>query len=160
MKNRKHSFKLQSSFELLVTLSFGLAILLPLVVFAFIQIASANSALSAIAAQQTASKIASIATLVGSEGPPARQMVQVAIPIGVQNIFVGTLTSTPGVGHEIAFVVRSPTGLSYVTSYVQLNVSGTLGGISSPGTYLVNVSALSQCSASQPVPCVYISSVT
>ena len=152
--NSKSTFKLQSSFELLITLSFGLAILLPLVVFAFIQLANANSAVSSIAAQQVASKLASVAALVGSQGPPAKQIVQITMPTGVQYIYVGTLTN--GIGHSIVFVIRSPTGLSYITAYTPLNVSGNLGSIASTGTYLINVSSQSQCPFQTSLPCVYM----
>lgn len=146
--------RLQSSFELLITLSFGLAILLPLVVFAFIQLANANSAVSATAAQQVASKLASAASIVGSQGPPAKQIVQITMPTGVQYVYIGTTSG--GIGHSIIFAVRSPTGLSYVTAYTPLNVSGNLGGITATGTYLVNVSAQSQCPLQIAIPCVYL----
>lgn len=152
--NKTSNLKLQSSFELLITLSFGLAILLPLVVFAFVQLANANSALSSIAAQQAASKLASTASLVGSQGPPAKQIVQITMPTGVQYIYIGTLTNQ--IGHSIVFVVRSPTGLSYITAYTPLNVSGNLGSIASTGTYLVNVSAQSSCPFQTSLPCVYM----
>ncbi|MDE1827793.1 MAG: hypothetical protein KGH65_01390 [Candidatus Micrarchaeota archaeon] len=152
--NNRRQVRLQSSFELLITLSFGLAILLPLVVFAFIQLANANSAVSAVAAQQVASKLASAAALVGSQGAPAKQIVQIAMPTGVQYIYIGTLTN--GIGHSIIFAIRSPTGLSYITAYTPINVSGNLGGISSTGTYLVNVSAQAQCPLQLALPCVYM----
>lgn len=156
MRNQSsnHPLKLQSSFELLITLSFGLAILLPLVVFAFIQILDANSAVSAIAAQQVASKLVSVSTIVASQGAPAKQIVEVTMPLGVQNIYVGNLNN--GVGHSIIFVITSPSGLSYITSYSAVNVSGSLGSITATGTYLINVSAQSQCPLTTPVPCVYL----
>ncbi len=72
-------FKIQSSFELLITLSFGLIILLPIVVLAFIQLANTNISLSSFEAQQAASKIADAATVIGSEGPPARETITVAV---------------------------------------------------------------------------------
>ena len=147
----------QSSFELLITLSVGLAILLPVVAIAFIQLANANSSLSAIEAQQAASKISSIATAVGSEGPPARQIIQVQIPPGVRYIYIGALNN--GIGHEVIFVVSSPSGLSYVTSYTPVNVSGNLGGIVGTGSYLVNISAVSSCPHNSQLPCVYISPI-
>jgi hypothetical protein len=147
----------QSSFELLITLSVGLAILLPVVAIAFIQLANANSSLSAIEAQQAASKISSIATAVGSEGPPAKQVIQVQVPPGVRYIYVGALNN--GVGHEVIFVVSSPTGLSYVTSYTPVNVSGNLGGIVGTGSYLVNISATASCPHNSQLPCVYISPI-
>ncbi|MGI0141341.1 MAG: hypothetical protein ACREBF_01670 [Candidatus Micrarchaeales archaeon] len=152
--NSKKRTKLQSSFELLITLSFGLAILLPLVVFAFIQLANANAAVSSVAAQQAASKLAAAASLVGSQGPPSKQIVEISMPTGVQYIYVGNINN--GIGHSIIFAIRSPTGLSYVTAYTPLNVSGNLGSISSTGTYLVNVSAQSQCPLQISLPCVYI----
>ena len=146
----------QSSFELLVTLSFGLAILMPLVIIAFIQLASTNSSLSSIESQQAASKLASVSALVGSEGAPAKQLVQIAVPPNVRYIYVGNVNNT--VGHEIIFVVGSASGLSYVTAYTPVNVSGSLGGIASTGTYFVNVSAQAACPSNSIISCVYISS--
>ncbi|MEM3791306.1 MAG: hypothetical protein QXL16_01080 [Candidatus Micrarchaeaceae archaeon] len=150
--------KAQSSFELLVTLSFGLVLLLPVVAIAFIQLASINASLSAIQAQQSSNKLASVATLVGAEGPPSKQLVEIYVPTGVEAIYVGSATYS--LGHEIIFVIRSPNGLSYVTSYTPVNVSGFLGGASSVGTYLINVSAESSCPNAPAYPCVYITEVT
>lgn len=148
----------QSSFELLITLSFGLAILLPIVALAFIQVANANTSLSAAESQQAASKIAGVATLVGGEGAPAKEIASVTIPPGVQGIFVGTLNN--GVGHEVIFTIRAPSGTSYVTAYTPVNISGNINGVSLPGTYLINVTAAAQCPFQKPVPCVYITPVT
>ncbi len=149
--------RLQSSFELLITLSVGLSVLLPVVVLAFVQIASASSSLSTVEAQQAASSVASIATLVGSEGPPAKQLIELTIPTGVRYIYVGTLSNN--VGHEIIFEVSSPRGLSYVTAYTPVNVSGDLGGITATGTYLVNVSSEAACPHQSAVACVYVTPV-
>lgn len=150
----KKSLKIQSSFELLITMSFGLAILIPIIVIAFIQIANANTSLSAIESQQAASKLSSVATLVGSEGFPARQLVQINVPSGVINIYTGN--TVDGVGHEIIFEVVSPINASYITTYTPVNVSGNLGSISSQGTYLVNVSAQQQCPSNINLQCVYM----
>lgn len=158
MFNKKRNFKQQSSLELLITLSFGLAILLPIVIIAFIQVSNSNTSLSAIESQQAASKLSSVATLVGSEGPPARQLVQINVPPGVQNIYVGN-TMVGGVGHEIIFQIVSALNSSYVTTYTPVNVSGNLGGISTQGTYLVNVTAQSQCLSNPSVQCVYMQPV-
>lgn len=149
--------KLQSSFELLITLTFGLAILLPLVLIAFLQLSNSNASLSSAEAQQAASKLSSVATLVGNEGPPAKQLVQVQIPPNVQYIYVGTTKN--GIGHEIIFVTRSPNGLSYITSYTPVNVSGSLGGEVNPGTFLINVSAQAACPTNINIQCVYMSAV-
>ena len=151
-RNRKG----QSSLELLVTLSFGLIILLPIIVLAFIQISNSTSTLSATQAQASATKLAYIATVVGSQGYPAKQLVLIQVPPNVQNIFVGNQTN--GVGHEIIFIVNTNAGPSYVTAYTPTNVSGYMSQLSQPGTYLVNVSAQSSCPSNSAVQCVYIQS--
>ena len=151
-------FRLQSSLELLITLSFGLAILLPIVIIAFIQVSNSNTSLSSAEAQQAASKLSSVATLVGSEGFPAKQLVQINIPPGVESIYIGN-TMTNGVGHVIIFKLASVVNASYITTYTPVNVSGNLGGITSQGTYLVNVSAQTQCPGNPTVSCVYMQPV-
>jgi hypothetical protein len=148
---------MQSSLELLITLSFGLIILLPIVTLAFIQIASSSSTLSTAEAQQAAEKLASIAIEVGTQGPPAKQVMSLQIPQSVQAIYLGNLTN--GLGNEVIFVVNTNGGLSYVTSYTPINISGYLPGIESPATYLLNVSAVSSCPSRPGVPCVFISQV-
>ncbi len=126
---------------------------------AFVQVANSNTSLAAAESQQVASKIAGVATLVGSEGPPAKQITTVAVPPGVQSIYIGNLQG--GVGHEVAFTISSPSGTSYVTAYTPVNISGSISSISLPGTYLLNITAEAQCPLqTPPVPCVYISLVT
>ena len=154
-KNNGILHKGQSSLELLVTLSFGLIILLPIVALAFLQISSSSSTLSATAAQQVGSKLATVASLVGSQGPPARQLTTVEMPPGVQNISVGTLSN--GIGHYIIITISTTGGLDDIVSYTPVNVSGNIGGLSSQGTYLLNVSADAQCPSNLAVSCVYIS---
>jgi uncharacterized protein (UPF0333 family) len=148
------SRKAQSSIELLITLSFGLIILLPLVVLAFVQISNSTSTLSATEAQAVAGKIASVATTVGSQGSPAKQLVLVDMPQNVKSVYIGNLNGT--VGHEIVIVVNTNAGASYVTAYTPVNVSGDLGSITAQGTYLVNVSAQSSCPIEPAISCVYI----
>ncbi|MDE1868885.1 MAG: hypothetical protein KGH60_02885 [Candidatus Micrarchaeota archaeon] len=150
--------KAQSSLELLITLSFGLIVLLPIVVLAFIQISNSTSTLSTTEAQGAAAKLASIATSVGSQGYPAKQLVLLQVPPNINNIFVGTQTN--GVGHEIIFVVSTNAGNSYVTSYTPVNVSGYIEQLSQAGTYLVNVSAQNSCPSNAAIPCVYIKSAS
>ena len=150
--------KSQSSLELLITLSFGLAILLPIVIIAFIQMSNSNTSMAAVESQQAASKLSSVATLVGSEGPMARQLVQINVPPGVLNIYVGN-TMVGGVGHLIIFEIVSPMNSSFITTYTPVNVSGDLGGIASQGTYLINITAWAQCPSNQNVPCVYMQPV-
>ena len=149
--------KAQSSLELLITIAFGLMILLPIVVLAFMQIASSTSTLASAEAQEAASKLASIATAIGSQGFPAEQLVLLQVPPNVKGIYVGTLAN--GVGHEIVFIVNTNGGPSYVTAYVPVNVSGYLENIEQSGSYLINVSAQDSCPSLPSAPCVYIKSV-
>jgi hypothetical protein len=149
--------KAQSSLELLITLAFGLSILLPIVVLAFLQVAGATSTLATAEAQEAATKLAGIATAIGSQGYPAKQLVLVQIPPNINNVYVGNVASN-GVGHEIVFIVSTNAGSSYVTAYTPVNVSGYLQNILQPGTYLVNVSAQNSCPSQASVPCVYIKS--
>lgn len=155
--NDRKSRKGQSSLELLITLSFGLIILLPIVVVAFMQISSSSSTLSASASQQVASKLATVASLIGSQGYPARQLTTIEVPPGVQDIYVGNLSN--GVGHEIIFTITTAQGKDNVIAYTPVNVSGSIDALSSQGTYLVNVSANLQCPSDSAVPCVYIKPV-
>jgi uncharacterized protein (UPF0333 family) len=146
--------KAQSSLELLITLSFGLIILLPIVVLAFIQISNSTSTLSTTESQAAAATIADIATEIGSQGYPARQLVLIEVPPSVQNIFVGNQTN--GVGHAIIFVVNTNAGPSYVSAYTPVNVSGYISQLAQPGTYLINISAQNSCPSNPSVQCVYI----
>ncbi len=148
--------KAQSSLELLITLAFGLIILLPIVVLAFIQISTSTSTLAATEAQATAVKIASVATSIGSQGTPAKQLTLIDIPPNVKNISIGTPTG--GVGHEVVLVVNTNAGPSYVTAYTPLNISGNIGSLTQPGTYLINISAQAQCPAMPSVACIYVAS--
>jgi hypothetical protein len=138
-------------------MTFGLAILLPIVVIAFVQLSNSSAALSTAGAQQASSKLANIATLIGSEGPPAKQLVEIQVPPDVAYIYIGTETN--GVGNEVIFVINSPNGPSYITSYTPINVSGNLGGDVNPGTYLINVTATAQCPSDASFPCVYMAPV-
>jgi hypothetical protein len=153
-KERRKNKKGQSSLELLITLSFGLIILLPIVVLAFIQIATSSSTLATTEAQEAASKLSSVAAVVGAQGFPAKQLTLLQVPPDVADIYVGG--ENGGLGHEIVFVVRTTAGASYVTAYSPVNVTGYLGSLTSQGTYLVNVTAYNACPTDRYVPCVYM----
>ncbi len=149
------SAKSQSSIELLITLSFGLLILLPIITFAFLQISTSNSTLSTTAAQQVANKISSTSSIVGSQGPPARQIISIQIPPNVNAIYIGNINN--GIGKEIIFNISTNAGPSFVIAYTLLNVSGNLTSEAAESTYLINVSAMANCPTNPSVPCVYIS---
>ena len=154
MRNRKH--RAQSSLELLITVSFGLVVLLPIVILAFMQISTSSSNLAVSEAQSAATKLAEVASIIGSQGAPAKELILIQVPPGVNSINVGTQTN--GLGHAITFVVNTNAGPSDAVAYSPVNVSGSLSSIVSQGTYLVNVSAQSSCPSMPSMPCVYISS--
>lgn len=149
----------QSSLELLITVSFALIILLPIVIIAFVQISSSSANLAVGEAQASATKLAEVAANVGAQGVPARQLVLVDIPPNIQQITIGNTIG--GVGRQIIFVVSTNAGPSDAVAYVPLNVSGGNVGLSSvlsQGTYLINVSAQNPCPIGPAAPCVVIQS--
>ena len=152
----------QSSLELLITVSFALIILLPIVIIAFVQIASTTANLATGEAQAAATKLAEVAANVGAQGAPAKQLVLIDMPTNMQQIIIGN--SVGGVGKQIIFVVSTNAGPSDAVAYVPVNVTDRVspGGVDlmssilSQGTYLVNVSAQSSCPISPSTPCVEI----
>ncbi len=156
MRNNR-SLRGQSSLELLITVSFALIILLPIVILAFVQMASTSSNLATGEAQAAATKLAEVAVNVGAQGAPAKQLILIDMPPDVQQIIIGNSLAVPGLGHQIIFVVNTNAGLSDAVAYVPINVTGSLATVISQGTYLVNVSAQSPCTyAGAQTPCVVI----
>jgi hypothetical protein len=147
--------KAQSSLELLITVAFGLIILIPVVALALLQVANSTSTLTTTQALSAASKLAAAATSVGSEGAPAKQEVVIDVPQSVSNIYVGTATN--GLGHEIIFVVNTNAGPDYISAYSPVNITGSLQADIGQGTYLVNVSAQARCPLNSAISCVYLS---
>ena len=86
---------------MLITVSFGLIILLPITVLAFVQISTSTSSLAAAQAQATASKLASVVEFVSSQGSPSKQLVLVQVPPNVKNIYVGTLSNGVRNGRKV-----------------------------------------------------------
>ncbi|BCS90669.1 MAG: hypothetical protein ARM1_0126 [Candidatus Micrarchaeota archaeon] len=150
------NLRLQASLELLITLSFGLVILIPIIGFALVQVANANYNLEALEAQQAAQAIANTATLVYQEGYPAKSVVEIYVPPGVENIYVGSTNGN--YGHFIIFQLYSILGPDYVSAYTTANITGYLGNIVQQGSYLVSIEANSSCSFTQNKLCVVISS--
>ena len=145
---QRNARRAQSSLELLITVSFALIILLPIVILAFMQITATSSNLATGEAQAAATKLAEVVINVGAQGPPAKQLVLLDMPPNMQAIVIGNALSTScfqGVGKEIEFVVNTNGGSSDAVAYVPLNITGCLSGILSRGTYLVNVSAQPSC---------------
>lgn len=148
---------LQASLELLLMLSFGLAVLLPVAVFGFVQLAATSASAAAVQAAGAANKLAYTAAVVASQGYRTQTYATIQVPEGVRGIYVGSLNNT--VGREIVFVLSTNAGNSSVGVYTLVNVSGNLTSIESPSTYLINVSAQGSCPSNPNLPCVYISPV-
>jgi uncharacterized protein (UPF0333 family) len=155
----------QSSLELLITVSFALMILLPIVILAFVQVSSSSSNLSTGEAQAAATKLAEVAVNVGAQGPPAKQLVLIDMPPNIQSIIIGNTlqsgtcsSSYGGVGRQIIFIVNTNAGLSDSVAYVPLNITGCLSSVLNQGTYLLNVTAQANCGtwSSSQAPCVTI----
>lgn len=160
---RTKQTRAQSSLELLITVSFALIILLPIVIIAFAQIASSTANLATGEAQAAATKLAEVAANVGAQGAPAKQLVIIDMPTNMQTIVIGGGACNSGVGKQIEFVVSTNAGPSDAVAYVPVNVTGCLTSILLRGTYLVNVSAENVCpitpgSPGSAVPCVQIES--
>ncbi len=157
MRGHLHRGYSQSSIELIITLSFGLAILLPIITLAFMQVSNSNSALSAGVAQASAERLAAVASQVAVQGYPARQTVVLEVPQGVNAIYIGAL-SYNGIGNEVTFVLNTQAGLDYITAFTPVNVSGYLPGIHGPASYIVNVTAAKVCPANSGIglPCAFV----
>ncbi len=150
----KRKIKLQSSLELLITVAFGLMILLPIIILGFMQMASSSSILSTTAAQQVTNRLATVSGQIGLEGVGAKQLVFIQIPQNVKRIIIG---NSSGTGHLVSIIVSTIGGNSSILSYSLVIVSGNLSKDRLPGQYLVNVSNMAKCPSNTSVSCVYIS---
>jgi CBS domain-containing protein len=154
-EKEKRKRKLQSSVELLITVGVALGILLPIILVAYSQASATSLSLNSAQAYATAQKIASIAAIVGSQGEPATQTVQVFIPPRVHAIYIGSKTSQ--VGNSITIQLETTGGLSDITAYSPVNVSGTINYLG-PGIYLLTFRAYNYCPLKPSVSCVFINS--
>jgi CBS domain-containing protein len=151
----KRKRKLQSSVELLITVGVALGILLPIILVAYSQASATSLSLNSAQAYATAQKIASVAAIVGAQGEPATQTVQVFIPPRVHAIYIGSKTSQ--VGNSITIQLETTGGLSDITAYSPVNVSGTINYLGS-GIYLLTFRAYNYCPLKPSVSCVFINS--
>ncbi|MGC9132111.1 MAG: CBS domain-containing protein [Candidatus Micrarchaeia archaeon] len=147
--------RIQSSVELLITVGIALGILLPIILVAYSQASASSLSLNSVQAYATAQKIASVAAIVGAQGEPTQQTIQVFIPPRVHAIYIGSKTSV--VGNSITIQLETTGGLSDITAYSPVNVSGTINYLG-PGTYFLTVKAYNYCPLKPSVSCVFINS--
>lgn len=154
-KIEKRKRKLQSSIELLITVGVALGILLPIILVAYSQASATSLSLNSAQAYATAQKIVSIAAIVGAQGEPTTQTVQVFIPPRVHAIYLGSKTSK--VGNSVTIQLETTGGLSDITVYSPVNISGTINFLGS-GIYLLTFRAYNYCPLKPGVSCVFINS--
>ncbi|NYZ79157.1 hypothetical protein H0N99_03330 [Candidatus Micrarchaeota archaeon] len=147
--------KAQASTEIMITVAFVVTIMFPLLLIAYMQSANVSDQLAVQQAQQTATKVANYADVVGSEGYPARMSVQVFMPTNIDSITVGN--STGGIGHELIIKVKTSAGPTQVVALTLTKIAGDLSTIAKPGTYFIKIYAEDNCTQVDPMQnCVYI----
>lgn len=147
--------KAQASTEIMITVAFVVTIMFPLLLIAYMQSANVSDQLAVLQAQQTATRVANYADVIGSEGYPAKMSVQVFMPQNINSIIVGN--STSGIGHELVITVRTSSGPTQVVALTLTNIAGQLSNIAKPGTYFINIHAEQNCTQVDPTQsCVYI----
>ena len=128
--------------------------MLPLLLITYFQASNLSEQLSVQQAQQTVSKIANMANIVGSEGAPAKATIQVFIAPNIANITVGNATG--GIGKEVIFNIRTTAGITQIVGIAEYDVAGDLSAIAKPGTYFVTLTAQQNCTINQEKQCIYI----
>lgn len=149
------SEKAQASTEIMITVAFVVTIMFPLLLVAYLQSTNVSDQLGAQQAQQTVTKLANYADIVGAEGYPAKISVQVFMPPNIENITIGN--STAGIGHELIFNLRTSSGVTQIVGITMTQIAGDLSGVAKVGTYFVKIYAEDNCTQRDPLQsCVYI----
>ncbi len=147
--------KAQASTEIMITVAFVVTIMFPLLLIAYLQSANVADQLAVQQAQQTATKIANYADVVGAQGYPAKMSIQVFMPQSVGSISVGNATG--GIGHEVIITLRTSAGITQIVGWTVTNIAGDLTTIAKPGTYFIKIYAEDNCTQVDPTQnCVYI----
>jgi hypothetical protein len=147
--------KAQASTEIMITVAFVVTIMFPLLLIAYMQSSNVSDQLAVLQAQQTATRIANYADVIGSEGYPAKMSVQVFMPQNINSIIIGN--SSSGIGHELVISVKTSSGPTQVVALTLTDIAGSLSDIAKPGTYFVSIQAEQNCTQVDPTQsCVYI----
>jgi len=127
----------QSSFEYLIIISIVIAFLIPIWAYVLNTQQGTTDELSLTYAGNAVKKIADTASLVYSQGPPAKVTVRLYVPGGVQEIFVINTT--------INMRVRTSSGFSdvYEVSTAIMNMTqGFNDTLLNEGTHLIKIEAV------------------
>lgn len=144
----------QASTEIMITVAFVVTIMFPLLLIAYLQSANVSDQLAVQQAQQTATRIANYADVVGSMGYPAKMSIQVFMPQNTYSITVGN--SSGGVGHEMIIQIKTNAGPTQIVGLTLTKIAGNLSTIAKPGTYFIKISAQDNCTSDPLQNCVYI----
>jgi uncharacterized protein (UPF0333 family) len=126
----------QSAFEYLIIVSLVITFLIPVWAYVLSTQQSTTDELSLTYADNAVKKIADTASLVYSQGPPAKVTVRLYIPGGVENITV--------INNTITLRLRTSSGFNDVTdiSTARLNLTEGMESIlSEEGIYLIKIEA-------------------
>lgn len=128
----------QASTEVLLLIGLMLALLVPLIIYAYGRAGVAQDSFATQKAEFAAQRLAGLADSVGYLGGNASIVDQVDVPSGVKSV------ELKGNGHDIVFRMNSPAGEKDIVKSSAFNItSKNIGMLSSGGTYFVRVRALS-----------------
>jgi len=122
---------LQAALEYIAILGVVLAFIIPLWVYTISLYQQTNTELSLSYAENAVKQIADTASLVYSQGPPAKVSLRVYIPVGVVNI---TMVNT-----TIIFNVSTPFGYTNVFAISDAKLNGSIP--TEEGYYLLSIEA-------------------
>ena len=128
----------QISTEILILIGLMLALLVPLIIYAYGRASTAQDDFATQKAEFAAQRLADLADSVGYLGGNASIVDQVDVPTGVKSVSIDTS------GHDIIFDMNSPEGEKEIVKSSAFNItSPNIGRLGSGGTYFVRVRALS-----------------
>ena len=127
----------QASTEILVLMGMMLLLLLPLLYYAYGRSNVAREDIAVEKADFAAQRLQNMADSVGYLGGAAALVDEIEVPTNVRPFSVS--------GHDIIFSIDSSTGLKQIvkSSAFEINASKNLAALANPGTYFVEVSAIS-----------------
>ena len=128
----------QASTEILMLIGLMLALLVPLIIYAYGRAGAAQDNFATQKAEFAAQRLAGLADSVGYLGGAAAIVDQVDVPAGVKSVRIDSS------GHDIIFGMNSPAGEKEIVKSSAFSISApNIGRLGSGGTYFVRVRALS-----------------
>ncbi|MEM3400368.1 MAG: hypothetical protein QXP42_06060 [Candidatus Micrarchaeia archaeon] len=152
--------KAQVSTELLITIAFAVAVILPVIFLVYLQVSNSSQQIAIAQAENTAKRIKNAIDIVGAMGPPAKMNLLISVPQNTEKIIIGqeasggsSITS----GREVVIRVLTPSGKSDVVALTLVPTkwadSTYAERFSKSGTYHLTIEAMDDagtCGASTP----------